>query len=398
MAGRRAVRGRAAARARRPRRLAAALVVAALGAAVTATGLQDGQIIARFERIAVLVAEGEPTPTPAPPARPWPTPIASRPLSRELVPGAPRQLTAGQCCPGAWWSADSAVVQFLDAPAPDAGVAIMGVPVWPPGAPLEVVDTQVALRADEHRFLVRPVGGYSLVKDVRTGVEWPLPTGGNPVRLSPDGSRAVWWEADGGREHIDSLVSIFAAGIDGADVRELTTLWAADVVSFLPDNARVLVTGRPIADQPVYLLGTLEVATGRLVQLARGSWLSDAALSADGGWVAYMVSLDRADPADNGLWAVPTGGGEPRRLPFVGAYRWRDGQRLVYVPMELGGASHSVWQLDVETGEAVRLLDPAAAPLRIANNEWSVSPDGLSLVYRSETDRNLWVVDLPTDG
>ena len=88
-------------------------------------------------------------------------------------------------------------------------------------------------------------------------------------------------------------------------------------------------------------------------------------------------------------------GGEARKLDFVGAYRWRDGSRLAYVPMQLGAPSHELWQIDVETGETERLLGPESFPFRIANNDWSISPDGATLAFVSEADRNLWVADLP---
>jgi hypothetical protein len=42
-----------------------------------------------------------------------------------------------------------------------------------------------------------------------------------------------------------------------------------------------------------------------------------------------------------------------------------------------------------------RLLDPAEVPIHIANNDWSVSPDGHTMAFVSQDDRNIWVIDLP---
>lgn len=376
------------------RRRAAMLITAvAAVAAVAASWLRDSPFILPLAEVA-LPAVAEPTPATYPTYRPPPTARVMAALGRPLVPSLPRQLTMGGCCPGAWWSSDSRELRFLDRPDGAAGPAIFGVAIWPPGSPAVAVDAALDSQALT-RYVVRPSGGESLVQDLETGERWGLPTGGHPVMLSPDGSRVVWWTAEGGEEHVRTLVSIHASAIDGSDVRALASLWRANVAAFLPDNRRVLVTGRPLRDRADYVLATLDTVTGELKQLARGSWLSDASLSRTGEWVAYMVSLNRERPNANGLWVVPSGGGETRRLDFVGAYRWRDGSRLVFVPLESGAVNHSVWQVDVATWEATRLFDPDAGPIRIADNDWSISPDGMSMAFLSEDDRNIWVVDMP---
>jgi hypothetical protein len=317
------------------------------------------------------------------------------PATRVTVPGQFRQLTQGGCCPAAWWSEDSTEVRFIDRPEGAAGAAIYGVPLWPPGSAPRAVDTSYSLRAGQTSLIVRPAEDYSWVEDQTTGDRWQLPTGGNPVRLSPDGSRAVWWQADGGWSHHDTLVRAYGSDIYGYDLRELGSLWGMDVVSFLPDNKRVLVLGRPARNQPVYALATLDVSTGVMTQLTKSFWISEAALSPDGAYVVYMVSLDREHPDANGAWVVPTDGGEPSKLAFVGAYRWRDGHRLVYIPMLPGTGSDAVFETDVVTGATRLLIDPATSTVRVASNDWSISPDGATLVFLSEDDRNLWAVDLP---
>jgi hypothetical protein len=325
-----------------------------------------------------------------------PAPATALPAGqRLLLPGQPRQVTLDGCCTAAWWSPDSLSLHYLDRPPGSPAAAIFAVPIWPPGSLPAVADANAIPRDPAHRFSVRPEGDHGLVHDALTGQEWPLPTGGSPARVSPDGTRVVWWNSPGGLEGEGVLVTIQGAGIDGSGARELASLWSADVVSFLPDSRRVLVVGRPMRDLPLYTLATLDLESGQLWQLARASWLSNAALSPAGNWVVFMVSLDRQQPEANGIWLVSTSGGGPQKLGLVGAYRWRDDRRLVFVPLEPGAASHSLWELDVTTGATRRLFDPAEVPLRIAGNDWSISPDGHTLAYVNEQDRNLWVVDLP---
>jgi hypothetical protein len=324
-----------------------------------------------------------------------PTGAAASPADRPLLPLQPRRLTQNGCCGGAWWSEDSSKILFVDRPDGAPSSAIYGAALWPPDTQPTVVDAELMLRSGASRLVVRPSGAHSIVEDPVSGDRWPLPTGGNPVRLSPDGSRAVWWEAQGGWAHNNSLVKVYGSDVYGFDKRELGGMWGTHVVSFLPDNRRVLVEGRPVRDRALFILATMDVETGKLTEVARGMWLSDASLSRDGSWVAYMTSLDREDPDANGIWAAPTVGGEARKLGFVGAYRWRDDSRLVYVPMVPGAESHEVWQVDVATGETTRLIGPDDARIRIANNDWSISPDGATLSYVSEDDRSIWVIDLP---
>jgi hypothetical protein len=333
--------------------------------------------------------------TALPTSRPWPTPAAAGLPGRPSFPGQLRRLTDGGCCAGAWWSADSGALHFVDRPDGSPTAGVFGVAIWPLRSPVELVDVRLAQRVGASRYVVRPSGGQSTVEDLETGREWTLPTGGYPVRLSPDGAQAVWWESAYSAIRHEALVTVHASAIDGAGQRELIALWGADVEAFLPDNRHVLVTGRPRRDDPDSVLARVDAVSGEYSVLAKGAWLSDVLPSPDGQWVVYMVSLDRKQPEANGLWLVPAVGGPPRRLPFVGAYRWRDGHRLIYVPMEPGAGTHSVWQYDAQSEEATRLLDPAATPLRIADNDWSVAPDGHSLAFLSEVDRNLWVVDLP---
>jgi hypothetical protein len=329
----------------------------------------------------------------APAARPAPSVI--RPLvDRPLYPGQPRQLAQDGCCAGAWWADDGRALHVLDRPPGAPQTAIYRLPLWPPGAAPEVLDLSLADAAGAGKRVL-PYGDHSVVEDTATGQRWPLPTGGGAVRLSPDGNHVVWWKVDGGEDRVRQSVTVYGSKIDGTELKDLGALWGTQVLSFMPDNRRVLITGRPASDRPVGVLATLDVTTGERVVIARGAWMAFARMSPDGRWVAYTTGLDRENPDANGVWVTGTDGGPARKLPFQGAYRWRDGGHLVYVPMEPGAASHSVWQLDVATGETTRLLDPAAVPMHIANNDWSISPDGATLAWRAAEDGNVWVVDLP---
>lgn len=382
-----------------------------LAAALTAWGIHDrrgGGPDLDALWVAPNPAAGEPA-APGGAARPIghpgpPTAAAERqPLAaaqgatRPLFPGHPRQLATGGCCTGAWWSGDGMRMLFVDRPADSAVAALWGIPVWPPGGVPEVVDASAGLSAGAPRFTARPAGEFSVVRNLESGEEWPLPTGGDPVLLSPDGQRAVWWDAHGGRQSVDGMINIHGSDAFGRSPRLLTSLWGASVVGFLPDQRRVVAIGRPIKERALYAAVTLDVDSGELAEIASGPWLSDALLSPDGRWIAYLTSLDRHRPERNGIWVAPVddpGHDTPRRMDFVGAYRWRRGGQLLYVPMTTSDAADSLWQYDAATGETVRLVGPEAG-IRIAGNDWSASPDGGSVAWLDAADRNLWMIDLP---
>jgi Tol biopolymer transport system component len=333
----------------------------------------------------------------APPGGAQATPfVVTSAAGRPLVPGQPRQLTQDGCCYSAWWATDSQSLYVLDQPAGAVQTTIYRLPMWPPGQAAEPADLgAMGGGPGDGRYEVQPADDATTVRDRQTGATWRLPTDGKPVRVSPDGSRVVWWSGHSGRQSDTEVVPIWSSRIDGSSQTELGGLWDADVITFLPDNRRVLVTGRPANDRATAILATLDVDTAELKSVAKGLWLDRALPAPDGRWVAYTTSLDQEDPSANGVWLAAVDGGPPRKLPFEGAYRWRDGDRLVFMPLEPGAPVHKVLEYDARTQQSRQLLDPATVPIRVANNDWSVSPDGQTLAWVAEEDRNLWVVDLP---
>ncbi len=325
----------------------------------------------------------------------WPTAInLNAPLDPEPA-GAYRRLTDGGCCAGAWWSTDGSRAYFLARPEGQPSAGIYETDVWPPGLPPKPAAMDLARGAGAARFTVRSAEGHSIVTDHNTAKTWQVATGGSPAHVAADGTSVVWWKARGDRGHFDAAITVYASDLDNTPARELVTLWGASVVGYLAGEQRVLINGRPVQDRADFVLATVHAITGELGQLAKGTWLSNAVPSPSGEWVAYMVSLDAQNPTANGLWLVGTHNEAPRLLPFIGAYRWRDGDTLIYMPQIAGAVSDEIWELDAPTLRTSRLVNPIAVPIRVANNDWSVAPGGRHLLFRSAADFNLWLVRLP---
>jgi murein DD-endopeptidase MepM/ murein hydrolase activator NlpD len=102
------------------------------------------------------------------------------------------------------------------------------------------------------------------------------------------------------------------------------------------------------------------------------------------------------DPARDGLWVMRTDGSGHRKLPVLGSYRWTATNRLIVIPMRAAaGESHEVWEANPASGELRRLTNGAETPLRIANYDWDVSPDGTNLVFVDAATRRLTNLSLP---
>jgi hypothetical protein len=110
--------------------------------------------------------------------------------------------------------------------------------------------------------------------------------------------------------------------------------------------------------------------------------------------LAFYIAFDTS-PERNGIWTIRTNGSQAMTHDLFGAYRWRRDGSLVVFPISGDESGSSLWQVDVTTGDRWRMFDLNATPIRIANNDWQVSPDGYWILFRSADDLNLWVVSLP---
>ena len=100
-----------------------------------------------------------------------------------------------------------------------------------------------------------------------------------------------------------------------------------------------------------------------------------------------------------GYWICKDSKPVPQKLPFFGSYRWRDNERLIYVPFDPEATTHDFYEFNVRTGQT-RSLFPAGTNLTIANSDWRISPDGrkIALVAANGTALDgVWVLELDQD-
>jgi Tol biopolymer transport system component len=240
--------------------------------------------------------------------------------------------------------------------------------------------------------------GNTVVERLANGEQWSIPSGGRAVSFSPDGTWLAWTAGTSGPPFDSAQRQIWVSRFDGSQARKLFTVTGGGFVDWFPDG-RLLVNGRlqaPESGQAYWALSidSEEAPLEPLVQIDSGARIRGVQISPNGSWLVYMLSFD--DDADrNGMWLADTRTGHTSRLDLFGAYQWRDGDRLLVIPLDLSQPDHRLLQLLATTGQVEDVTDPAVTPFKIANGDWSVSPDGQHITFVSASDQNIWALSIP---
>jgi Tol biopolymer transport system component len=275
------------------------------------------------------------------------------------------------------------------------------VDVTKPAAEAELVTERIAFYTADMAYLVDLDADTTTIERVadpstgQDGTRWTVPAGGRPISISPGRKRIAWQVSDENLSFDRRTTQVWVASLDGGDPRGVTTLTRGGLGGWISDDT-LLVSGRDSIESQEQVLYALSVAGDRVTELARAERLRSGLLSPDGAWLVYSVTLNQ-DPTQNGLWLVRTDGTNQRRLDrrLFGSYRWRDSNRLLIVPLQPGAEFHELWELDVETNEARRLTNTEVTPFKIANGDWTVSPDGKHMAFVESRDDNIWLLTLP---
>lgn len=299
---------------------------------------------------------------------------------------------------GAWWSpGDTDAVYVIDA-LPGQGTVVLRQPLN--GGARQFVEfappTQTS--PDGTITVTRQPSGMLRLTRGADGAIFDVDTGGVYPAVSPDGTRIlyelVYGEIVPGTSN--PSVVIWASAIDGTHVQRVYS--SPGIYSMWLDDHRVLIVQRvEYRAESRLLLVDLDTAgpDGELVPQVLGAYdnLSGLQIAPGGGQLAFFLPF-QDDPAHNGVYIQATQiGSTPQKLPFVGAYQWRDEDALFV--LSYGGLDQSVHALgviEIASGAVRWLTDPAIQPIRVANGEWSVSPDGTRIVFLDPADYGLYMI------
>ena len=311
-------------------------------------------------------------------------------LALAATPATPKaaltRVTSGGCCGGTVWTPDSRSLLYIDRPPGAAKAAVYSVPAAGGVGP-SVRFSRVAFYSPDLRYAAVPQGSSTLVERLSGGQRWTLNTQGAQLLWGPGQQVAYTVSAQSG--NYDQRSSRVYVAALGKTPRLVATVYGGSAAAWLGPQT-LLMSGKTVAGARDRQLYTLDLRSGTRRTLATALNLRGVQASPDGQWVVYTVAFDSA--ARNGLFLQSTAGGAARRLNWFGSYQWRGSSSLLYIPLILNVAAHTVQLYDLKSGQSRPLLDLGA---KVQSDQWLTSPDGQKLAFRRAGDGNVYVTKLP---
>lgn len=309
----------------------------------------------------------------SPPPQTLPAFIAP-PLAAEI---SLTPLTPSGCCSQAWWMPDGRTLRFWDGPegqlASVFSISVQG------GAPQPVQTNVYSRPSPDGRFEIGYDRGRVAVVRVSDGQTWEIATNGAYPRFSPGGARLLWMRnpADSVPGSAPSRSEVWIANYDGSG-RTLIGTQQGGSAAWLDDDRLMLSIREP--NSTITTISVYTISTGQTTRLISASGMRGVSISPGGRHIMYYLAW-QPDPNANGMYVLDTATGtSPIKLPFFGSYHWRDSISVVYIPYEPGRPMRFVLY-DIITGQSRDLTNPATQPFTIANNDWSISPDGRYIAF-----------------
>ena len=291
------------------------------------------------------------------------TPPALRTAPVTAFAGA--RLTEPDCCSGAWWQPNGELMYIAE-----------------PSERLPLIFSP------DGRHAFANENGRGVLIDRLSGKRTALLTRGAWLTFSPSGRQLLWHVRPS--EYFPSgqpLTEIRLADLSGEG--RLVRTWQGGEVYWLDEERLLLVQVAPRTQR--HTLSVLHLSDNRLIELGSFENLRRLSVAAGGEHVAFLLPF-QARPEDSGVYLLATReGAKARKLPFVGSFRWQDSENLLYLPYL--SPTPALHRYNIKSGRDVRLNGDATL-LHIANDEWSVAPNGEQLVLRSAADGALWLLKL----
>ena len=347
----------------------------------------------------------------AAPDRAASAPSPTRPPTATLVPTQTppptprlRRLTEGSCCTEAYWH-NEAEIRFIDQEPETGQTGLWSLDISRDPPARAFVTDRLGVASPDDRYFAYPdrSTGLAVIEDAQTGESWSLDLHESPVNFSPDSRRILWIEIDQDVPFEERVPVYWLSNVDGSNRRRVATVPRSSTLAWLDSDTLLISQFEAEANRSRFgtqmaTLSKLSLVDGAVTKLLRIERPRGLSLNpARTALVYYTAFAD--DPADNGLWyldltAIPLA---PRKLPFLGAYRWQGNEALVYVPFDPEEESHLFYSLDLASGQSHPLTDAGQPQLKITNNDWSVSPDGSKILFLAswgEALDGLWLVEL----
>lgn len=323
------------------------------------------------------------------PPEPAPLPRTLSPLDADATVTL-RRVTQDACCASPrWHPTDADTFHVMDGSS--AGAYVLAFDAATGEAPQIVSDAPPPFYSSDYTHTIQRVAGVSQITRLTDNATWTVNTGGALPTLSPDNARLLWVLAEGltapGQDA--PMTSVMVSAADGSDARQIT--YAAGLSARWLDADRVMLWHSADRITAVYIYNLLEDTFYEL-----GRWQNLRGMSAAPGGGRLMFYLPfQEDPAQNGVYMIETQqGAAPVKLPWFGAWRWRDADSVFYIPFEPTQRTQELAYYHIPTGESRTLTTRDSTPFIAANGDWDVSADGRRVIFQSAEDYNVWVLEV----
>ncbi|MCB0210689.1 MAG: peptidoglycan DD-metalloendopeptidase family protein [Anaerolineae bacterium] len=323
------------------------------------------------------------------------------PISVVTTPLTPlnvgRQITSGDCCTQLYWADDSTEVRFVDQPGPEAELGFWGVDITPGEPKTQLISNRLGRYSPDGKYLAYPdrLTGMTIIERLSDGESWEIDTQERSPNFTPDSQHITWTAFDDDAPRDNRQEIIWLANMDGSDAHIIFSGRRTNAMGWLSDTELLMARRVPgSSDEQLFIYNIEDSSETPVLDTAEPR---DLALSRNSRYLVYQIRFE-TDVGENGLWLLDLQNPEdgPEKLPFFGAYRWRDGQNLIYVPYNPEASEHIFYEYNVTTGESRQLI-PEGSNVVITNNEWQVSPNGdeIALLAVDSTALNgIWIIDI----
>jgi len=294
---------------------------------------------------------------------------------------------------GAWWQANDLDAVYLIDAVPGQAAGVFRQPL--DGSPRQYIEAvPPTLYSPNGDVTVRHIGGGNMrVTRLSDNSSWDLYLDGAYPAVSPDGTRLLWEVLYG--EVLPGAtqpgLAVWVSNLDGNLRRRVFT--QSGGWSMWLDSRRLLIVKHIeyTADTQLYILDIDDPAVTPFM-LGTFRFLRGLSVAPGGERIAFYLPF-QDDPNTSGVYVLETKeNAQPRKLDFFGAYQWRDDRSLYALSFDMTQDAHALSVVDVVEGTIRTLTDPTTLPIRIANGDWSVSPDGTRIVYVDPTDYGLYLL------
>lgn len=307
----------------------------------------------------------------------------------ELPINQARAISSTGCCVSPFWSSDSSRVLFIDKPNANPA-AIYGIAAANPGTPKREFSSVVRLSPSQD-YAVLNGSTQTQLEYLATGERVQIPS--SNVVFSPNEGQIAWVVSSQNGRFDTIRSSVFVATLSRTprlrlgQPKQIQVLYGGGVSGWLSEK-ELLINGKTNPESRDRQLWRYDLSTNTRTVYAQALNFRGVLVSPKGNFVLYYVAFD--SQKRNGLFVLNTRSKTIQKLPWLGSYRFRDAQRVLYISMS-PSKNHQLLELDLVQNQKRIVADLQS---QVASDDWQVSPNGSSVVWVNASTKRLQVVGL----